>query len=455
MLPEDRFHFKPVLGIPGGVYLAFFYGLAILLVLFFILIKPGLSKPGTLVHFDSEPQGAAIRIDGAYQSSAPDTIFIPPGKHEVEMVLPGFAPYKTELETKGRVFASLFFPRRQSVNGKLEIQNAEGVFNLGAQDYAAWSFIGEATAAYQIPRSLSEAAYLSAGGSETLLAASARFASTRSGLRDLLRAKLLADNAGVSPSPLSLLRSGESILAYLSTAEGAASWLAAVLPPASAAPLTSSVWYAEKTASVTGQKLLPPAGRAITIKSVFFREIPPEGFFIADTPVSMALWEEFLGANPDWQPQETNNLIAKGLVDPGYLEEREYGPPETITGVSWYAAAAFCRWLNSATGRENVPAGFIFRLPTEAEWEYAAQVMQRENSDFWDWCEDPFAPLNLPAAVEAVHALGSPQRSLRGGSWINPPGSVNVNTRASLDPASCSPFVSFRPVLARPIPGAD
>jgi formylglycine-generating enzyme required for sulfatase activity len=92
-------------------------------------------------------------------------------------------------------------------------------------------------------------------------------------------------------------------------------------------------------------------------------------------------------------------------------------------------------------------ADYQARLPLEAEWE--AVPPTGADAVSWEWCADPYAPLDfIKASNEAVNAAGSPERPVRRSIAPDAGASVKTETRASLPPAFCSSFVSFRPVIA-------
>lgn len=486
-LPEDRVQLKPILGIRPGVYLAWLYALIAVIILFCILLYPGLANPGTVLALTSEPSGAAVRVDDVYMGTTPCRVFIPRGTRLIDMVLPGFAPYHETLDVESRLFGSTLFPRREPLHGTLEETAAGAALLWAASDYAVWSFTGEPTATYQIPQSLSEGAYRSGLKAsdphryrtlEDTLKGAARFASTKAGLRDLIRAKHIIDNGGLAASPVSLLRSLEDILVYLSEAPGTALWLEELLPPETASVITGSAWYERQNAAASAllaaDRSVPPRfGETISLGLLNFREIsggiliqggavphevPVNPFGIAETEVSSTAWDAFLQANPEWRPEHTDALVARGLVSEDYLAPTGTGDSTSVSGVSWYAAQAYCQWLTGLL--PPALADYEVRLPTEAEWEYVAKGFATPNNagsgfndllgGMWEWCADPYAPNNfLPADREIIVAIGSPERAVRGNSWVNVLSSINEETRGSLFPASCSPFGSFRPVIAK------
>jgi formylglycine-generating enzyme required for sulfatase activity len=168
-----------------------------------------------------------------------------------------------------------------------------------------------------------------------------------------------------------------------------------------------------------------------------------------------------------WQWRER-----KRITKPDFWERRKWTGDDRlpVVGVSWYEAAAFCRWLAEATGR-------AYRLPTEAEWEKAARGTEGRiypwgnqyakgyanideraggagqgtylkrtspvgsyppesaspcgamdmSGNVWEWCLSKWAvPYTHP---EENDPEGDALRSLRGGSWYGGPRTARTTAR--------------------------
>jgi len=414
---DDIVKLKPIMGIRPGVYLCVLYSVILLVIFFLFLILPGLTNPGAELVLITEPQGAALRVDDIYMGTAKDKIFVSKGVHKLSAVIPGFEDGSVEIEIPGRVFGSLFFPRRLKVEFTLKTDDPSGAFAQSAADFAEWSFAGEPTATWQIPLSLSEGAYRigSAADSQSaaqILTAAARFTVTRAALRDIVRAKMLLDNGGLSPSPAVIYGSVSDILVFLSENPGSAGWLFGLLPAETAAMVKASDWY-KKEAVLLADTAKPASERAgmsrLNLGGFSFTGV--SNFMISENSVSQAAFDAFMNENPEWKE----------------------------IGNSWFAAAEFCRRLTSRL--PSSMAGMEVRLPTEKEWELAAAAgVIKTGEGGWEWCADPFAPFNfIKASPNAIKMVGSAERSLR-----SPAGSG----RTSLPPDFSSPIVSFRPVIA-------
>ncbi|MCL2267514.1 MAG: formylglycine-generating enzyme family protein [Treponema sp.] len=443
---DDSVKLKPFMGMRPGVYLTLLYSFILLAILFCLLILPGIINPGAQIIVKTEPHETAIRVDDVYIGLAGSKIFLPNGTYTIEAVMPGFEKQGSVQTIKGSVFASLFFPRRYNIEFRMETKDPAASFALYAADYAGWTFAGEPTAAWQIPMSLSQGASRAgpyAGNKidnlHGILAAASRFTVTRAALRDLVRAKLLLDNFGNAPSAAALLNSISDILVFLSENPGSAGWLLDLLPPDSPLKTTleSSQWYKK---SVYTPVIVPgAAGTRIELAGLNFVNIQTAhgGFYICETPVPLSLFETFLNEEPLREQQHTSYFPDEILINP--LESYRSG---AVTGVTWHAAEAFCLWLSGFLPESF--AGMEVRLPKETEWQTASLSVSNMRLPGWEWCADPYAPLDFIAAPpDAVNLVSSPERSLRGRQSLN-----SAETRAFLPPDMSSPFVTFRPVIA-------
>ena len=164
-------------------------------------------------------------------------------------------------------------------------------------------------------------------------------------------------------------------------------------------------------------------------------------FYICKYEVTQALWKAVMGSNPsNWKG---DNL-----------------PVET---VSWNDCQDFIRKLNALTGKN-------FRLPTEAEWEFAARGGNKSrgykyagsnnigdvawfygnsgnkthvvgtkspnelgiydlSGNVWEWCQDWYGNYSSASQTNPTGASSGSDRVLRGGSWSRVAGDCRSSIR--------------------------
>jgi formylglycine-generating enzyme required for sulfatase activity len=103
-------------------------------------------------------------------------------------------------------------------------------------------------------------------------------------------------------------------------------------------------------------------------------------FAMARFPVTVAEFAEFLEDEDHTDTRWWQAGGADASVAPDNWEDQQAHPSRPVVNVSWYQAMAFCAWLSDrlrrpqgAKGTILLPADRVVRLPTEAEWEYAAR----------------------------------------------------------------------------------
>ena len=179
-------------------------------------------------------------------------------------------------------------------------------------------------------------------------------------------------------------------------------------------------------------------------------------YYIGETQVTQALWKAVMGGNPsNWK-----------------------GDNLPVEQVSWKRCQEFIKQLNKKTGK-------TFRLPTEAEWEYAARGGRKSkgfkytgsddigkvawydgnseskthpvktkianelglydmSGNVWEWCQDWYGSYSNSAQTNPVGPSSGSSRVLRGGSWYLNAGYCRVAYRGSFSPDDRDRSIGFR-----------
>lgn len=187
------------------------------------------------------------------------------------------------------------------------------------------------------------------------------------------------------------------------------------------------------------------------------RTVSIDGFKLGETEVTQKQWQLVMGSAASY---------FKGCDDC------------PVDGVSWNDVQAFLKKLNQQTGLR-------FRLPSEAEWEYACRSAGRDekycggddegklawygdnsggkthpvaqkrangsglydmSGNVWEWTQDCWhdSYAGAPSNGQAWEKGACAQRVLRGGSWIGVAGGLSSTGRLGSSPAKGSRNIGFR-----------
>jgi formylglycine-generating enzyme required for sulfatase activity len=200
-------------------------------------------------------------------------------------------------------------------------------------------------------------------------------------------------------------------------------------------------------------------------------------FYLGKYEVTQAQYQTLAGTNPNWFSAQGHGRVQVAGVD-----TRRF----PVEMVSWDEASGYA---DSLTGR--CASGLKYRLPAEAEWEYACrggrppsqpfgvgngQTLFPSDANFndhlgatcpvgsyrpndlglfdmhgnvWEWCADWYGPYPPGAITNPSGPSGGSSRVVRGGSWHVPARHCRAAFRAMHRPRHQSNVLGFR--LARSV----
>ncbi|MCD6407682.1 formylglycine-generating enzyme family protein [bacterium] len=109
-------------------------------------------------------------------------------------------------------------------------------------------------------------------------------------------------------------------------------------------------------------------------------------FYISKYEITNSQFDRFIKETGYNGKNETDGQFLNYWKNPNAREKHQITPECPVVWVSWYSAIRFCNWLSKKEGKKPVyifegkkvimayPYDGGYRLPTEAEWEYAARA---------------------------------------------------------------------------------
>jgi len=100
---------------------------------------------------------------------------------------------------------------------------------------------------------------------------------------------------------------------------------------------------------------------------------------------------------------QTTNAHYEAFRRATMRQEPEFTDPvQPVTSVNWFDAVAYCHWLSAEWGRR-------FRLPTEAEWEFAARGGLEQKRYPWGGAEPLSRPGYARRWLHGPEPVGAPE----------------------------------------------
>ncbi|MCY2989729.1 MAG: SUMF1/EgtB/PvdO family nonheme iron enzyme [Planctomycetota bacterium] len=215
----------------------------------------------------------------------------------------------------------------------------------------------------------------------------------------------------------------------------------------------------------------------------------PAGEFLMGSPESES------GAGSDEKPQHRVRITKPFYLGVYEVTQAQYqkivgnnpskfnGESLPVETVSWEDAVVFCKRLSEVA--EERAAGRTYRLPTEAEWEYACRAGSTSKYSFgdseaelgtyawydknsggtthpvgekqanawglydlqgnvWEWCADGYDPYAAGAASDPSGPGSASLRVFRGGSWYYTAADCRSANRGRISPSGRSCNLGFR-----------